>query len=212
MLFVFDWDGTLADSVSRIVHAMRMAIDELGLPSHEDDAIREIVGLALPEALRALYPDHGSELLAALQERYSAHFVAGDSAGCEFFPGALDMLDRLRADGWQLAVATSKSRRGLDRALRLSGLEGFFHATRCADETRSKPHPLMLQELLVELRVMPEAAVMVGDTEFDMAMAQQAGLHRIGVSYGAHAPERLRPYRPALIIDELSVLCEWQLP
>ncbi len=208
-LFVFDWDGTLVDSADKIVGAMAAAIDELALAPRGDDAIRNIIGLGLPEALQRLYPDAPGSELAVLRETYVKYFLELDQQPCRQFEGAFELLSGLREQGWLLAVATGKSRRGLTRALGQTGWASLFHATRCADETRSKPHPQMLHELLTELSVTPQAAVMIGDTEYDMAMAEAAGVDRIGVSFGAHAPERLRTYRPWRVVDRLADVAGW---
>lgn len=211
-LFIFDWDGTLVDSAGKIVDAMSAAITELGLPPRSADEIRNIIGLGLPEALRRLYGDASEAALSALRERYVNYFLELDQQPCSHFEGAFELLEGLRARGQLLAVATGKSRRGLQRALAQTGWSGLFDATRCADETRSKPDPLMLQELLAELSVQPWQAVMIGDTEYDLAMAEAAGIDRIGVSFGAHAPERLQRYRPWRIVDRLEEVAGWGSP
>src|SRR5690606_2543200 len=192
MLFIFDWDGTLVDSEARIVGAMHAAAAELGIATLGIDAIRNIIGLGLPEAIVALYPELGSAQRIRLQQLYSQHYVAADQQPCQWFPGVRETLQRLQDDGFVLAVATGESRRGLQRVLAQLDMLDFFAATRCADETQSKPHPQMLHELLEQLAVSAQSAVMVGDTEYDMAMARAAGIARIGVAYGAHAAERDR--------------------
>lgn len=210
MLFIFDWDGTLSDSVGRIVAAMQAGIAEVGLPPRLDAEVADIVGLGLPEAIQALFPGESEAARAALRDAYSAHFVAREqSEPGGLFPGALELLTALRDDGWRLAVATGKSRRGLNRVLQNTGLAGFFDATRCADETRSKPHPRMLQEILDETGVVAAQAVMVGDTEFDLAMARALAMPRIGVSFGAHPVERLVKHEPFMIVDQLPEIGRW---
>lgn len=210
-LFIFDWDGTLVDSADKIVEAMAAAIGELALAPRSNDAIRNIIGLGLPEALRQLYDDAPAAQLTALRETYVKCFLQLDQQPCRHFDGAFELLSQLREQGWLLAVATGKSRRGLQRALDQTGWSPLFDATRCADESRSKPHPQMLHELLAELAVQPQQAVMIGDTEYDMAMAETAAIARIGVSYGAHAPERLQRYRPWRIVDRLADVAEWDV-
>lgn len=207
MLFIFDWDGTLVDSAETIVGAMQNAIAELGLASRTDHEVRDIIGLGLPEALRQLYPTVTE--LEPLREAYVRHFLAVETGPSVLFAGVADTLEQLKQRGHGLAVATGKSRRGLGRALHRLGWERFFDASRCADETRSKPHPLMLHELLAELATPVERAVMVGDTEYDMAMAQEAGMERIAVNYGAHAVARLLPYGPALVLEDFPRLLDW---
>lgn len=210
MLFIFDWDGTLLDSTGRIVVAMQAAADELGIEWRSAEQVRNIIGLGLPEAIVHLYPQLPAADRQALQVAYSRHYVAADQQPCGWFPMVRDTLQQLKDEGCTLAVATGKSRRGLRRVLEQLHMLDFFHATRCADETQSKPHPQMLHELLDELAVPVERAVMIGDTEYDMAMAQAAAMPRIGVSYGAHAAERLLAYQPELVIDEFNQLLDWR--
>ena len=185
-LVIFDWDGTVMDSTGRIIACMHQAGADLCLPVLEDDAVREIIGLGLPEALRTLYPGIDDDRLARMRERYAVHFVASEASPSRLYPGARETLAALRGAGLRLAVATGKSRKGLDRVWASSGLGDSFHASRCADETHSKPHPAMVTELLAELGVAPERALVVGDTSFDLQMARDAGVDRVAVSYGAH--------------------------
>lgn len=210
MLLIFDWDGTLSDSTGIITRAMQRAADDLGWPVPEPEAVHNIIGLGLPEALSKLYPGRHDADYSALKARYRSHYLAEDQAApARFFPQVMETLTQLRDQGHQLAVATGKSRQGLDRVFETMALRGFFNASRCADETASKPHPLMLRELLEELDGKPESAAMVGDTEYDMAMARSAGMARIAVSYGAHAIERLHPYEPALCLDQFGDIRAW---
>lgn len=206
MLVIFDWDGTLLNSLSKIANCMQLASQDVGLEMLHIDEIKGIIGLGLREAVTTLYPEAPEDSLQLLSERYSHHFVIQDQEPCPFYPGAQTALEELKAEGHYLAVATGKSRRGLNRVLGNLGMEGYFHATRCADETASKPDPLMLSELLSELNVPVEEAVMVGDTEFDLAMATRLGMRRIGVSYGAHSPARLANQKPEAIVDNLQQL------
>lgn len=173
--------------------------------------MRNIIGLGLPEAIEGIYPGIDRPSLEALRTGYRRHYLELDQAEpAQFYPRVLETLEHLRQRGHTLAVATGKSRRGLNRALRALGLEGFFHATRCADETASKPNPLMLEQLMAEVAAGPDVSVMVGDTEYDMEMGRRAGVERIAVSYGAHAPDRLAPYQPALCMDCFSELLAWE--
>lgn len=210
MLFIFDWDGTLIDSAARIVAAMQGAAAELEVDVCGAEQVRNIIGLGLPEAILELYPQLPADGRQALQAAYSRHYVAADQQPCDWFPTVRNTLLQLKEEGCVLAVATGKSRRGLRRVLEQLDMLDFFHATRCADETQSKPHPQMLHELLEELAMPVERAVMIGDTEYDMAMAEAAAMPRIAVSYGAHAVERLLPYRPKLVVDEFSQLLDWR--
>jgi phosphoglycolate phosphatase len=203
-LVIFDWDGTISDSVARIVSSMQRAAVELDMAVPSYLEVQEIIGLGLTEAAFRLFPQATREQVFQLQTSYSQHYRAEDSAPCAFFPGVEETLQQLKAEGYQLAVATGKSRAGLDRVLLNLGMEDFFHNSRCADETLSKPHPLMLEELLTEFDLSAEAAVMVGDTEFDMEMAVNAGMPRIAVSYGAHHADRLRAFEPLACLDLFS--------
>jgi phosphoglycolate phosphatase len=201
---IFDWDGTISDSVARIVDSMQSAAVELDMAMPTYLEVKEIIGLGLTEAVFRLFPKATQEQVFQLQTSYSRHYRAEDSAPCPFFPGVEETLHQLKADGYQLAVATGKSRAGLDRVLLSLGMENFFHNSRCADETLSKPHPLMLEELLAEFDLPAEAAVMIGDTEFDMEMAVNAGMPRIAVSYGAHHADRLHAFEPLACVDLFS--------
>ena len=205
-LVIFDWDGTVMDSTGRIIACMHKAGADLCLPVLEDDAVREIIGLGLPEALRTLYPGIDDSALARMRERYAVHFVAAEASPSRLYPGARETLAALRRAGLRLAVATGKSRKGLDRVWASSGLGASFDASRCADETHSKPHPAMVTELLAELRVAPERALVVGDTSFDLQMARDAGVDRVAVSYGAHPVDRLMNFHPLAVIDALPQL------
>lgn len=209
-LVVFDWDGTLMDSEAQIVRAMHAAIDDLALEPRSADACRNIIGLGLREAIDALYPGGDDAFLRAFVDRYRHHWLACAHAS-ELFPAARETLEVLSDAGFLLAVATGKGRVGLDKVLAHTGLTELFAATRCSDETRSKPHPQMLREILDELGVAPAQALMVGDTEYDMQMAVQAGVGPVAVSYGVHAAERLLRYRPLTCLDQISELPDWLL-
>ncbi|MEL7611993.1 HAD-IA family hydrolase [Vreelandella titanicae] len=206
-LIIFDWDGTLMDSVPRIVSCMQAAALEAEWGALSTAEVEDIIGLGLPEAIAKLCPGILPAQAERLRERYAHHFVQADTTPMAFFSGVEAHIARLRGHEQQrLAVATGKSRRGLDRIFTETGSGAWFHASRTADETRSKPHPQMLSELLAELAVPVERAVMVGDTEYDMEMARAMGMDRVGVSYGVHAPERLAMSEPKWIahsVDEL---------
>lgn len=210
MLFIFDWDGTISDSTAKIVRCMQLAAGDSGLEVLPDEDVRNIIGLGLPEAISSLYPQANAEEREKLRLGYSAHFLREDTLPSPFFPCVLDTLDSLRQDGFILTVATGKSRRGLDRVLDNLDLKSFFHASRCADETASKPHPQMLNELLLEFSASAQEAVMIGDTEYDMAMAREIDMHRIAVSYGAHHIDRLLPYEPRMCIDNFNEILNWR--
>lgn len=209
MLIIFDWDGTLIDSAAKIVKCMQMTAADVDLPVVSPEAVKNIIGLGLPEAIRTLYPEIDEHSLERFRETYSKHFVREDQVPCEFFPNVLTTLESLRDEGHTLAVATGKSRKGLNRVLENLQLSGFFHGTRCADETQSKPHPLMLNEILAELQFQPQQAALVGDTEYDLAMAASAGVRGIAVTYGAHSVERLSRHDPCLWLDDFAELLPW---
>jgi len=211
MIVIFDWDGTLCDSIDQIVSAMQAAAREVGLGTPSVQAVTDIVGLGLPQAIAILFPRCSQEARERVEVAYSKHFVAGDRGPATLFKGALATLDALRNRGFELAVATGKSRRGLSRVLAGLDMTQAFHASRCADETRSKPHPLMLEEILTERGKSPRDALMVGDTEYDLDMAARAGIPSVGVSYGVHDTKRLQRHGPVAIVDELPELLELPL-
>lgn len=210
MLFIFDWDGTLIDSTGHIIGAMQAAAEALQFPVLDDAAVQNIIGLGLPEAILALYPELDDAARHELRLGYSNHYIALNETPPELFAGVADTLERLKSEGHLLAVATGKNRRGLQRVLGQLDMLDFFHATRCADETKSKPHPQMLHELLVELATPAGQAVMIGDTEYDLAMAQTAGVACIGVDYGAHHVDRLLKYAPEMMLSNFSDLLSWR--
>ncbi len=208
-LLIFDWDGTLMDSEARIVACMEAACKDLELPSRGKTAIRNIIGLGLEEAVRTLFPDQHSVTHRQLVERYRHHFLVADTTPSPLFPGVRSMLEELRERGYWLAIATGKGRAGLEKVLRESGLEELFLATRCASDTASKPNPLMLHQLLDELGMGPEHALMIGDTEYDLQMAQNANVAGVAVTYGVHPRERLLQYAPIACIDSITELRDW---
>jgi len=210
VFYIFDWDGTISDSADKIVKCMQEGARDLGLPVPAALEARNIIGLGLPEAVRTLFPDLDDDTLQRYARAYSTHFVEKDQTPSPLFPGALDTLENLKTAGYRLAVATGKSRRGLERVLGNLALSDFFHASRCADETASKPHPLMIEELLNEMRVDKRDAVMVGDTEWDMVMADRAGIRKIAVSFGAHSKERLQSFSPDLCVDKFEDILSWK--
>jgi phosphoglycolate phosphatase len=166
--------------------------------------------LGLPEAIRTLYPElRNPGLIERFRRLYSEHYLALESEPSRLFPGVLDALEAFRAEGYQLAVATGKSRHGLDRVLAGYGWLDYFDVTRCADETASKPDPLMLHEILAHCRVEPEQAIMVGDSVFDLLMARNAGVDSVAVGYGAQTLAALREHGPRLAVEEFSELRAW---
>lgn len=209
-LLVFDWDGTLADSIGRIVEAMHRAADAGSLQRRSDQAVRGIIGLGLVEAIQALYPQlEDLAQVEAFRRLYSEHYLALETEPSPLFAGVGEALDAFRARGYRLAVATGKGRPGLQRVLAAHGWLDYFDITRCADETASKPDPRMLHEILAHCGVAPERALMVGDSTFDLLMARNAGVDSVAVSYGAQPLGVLRECGPRLVIDEFSELQVW---
>ncbi|MFC3283640.1 HAD-IA family hydrolase [Litchfieldella rifensis] len=209
-LVIFDWDGTLMDSESRIVACMQAAARDAGWGELSRESVSDIIGLGLPEAIARMCPGISGQQALLLRERYSHHFVLADQTPQAFFPGVEAGLARLReSPELRLAVATGKSRRGLDRVFAANGSGAWFHASRTADETRSKPHPQMLEELLAEFDVEVGDALMVGDTEYDLDMARALGMDRVAVTYGVHAAERLARSTPTFTVDSFPELIDW---
>ncbi len=210
-LVVFDWDGTLMDSTPAIVAAIQGACRDMNLPVPPDEAASWVIGLGLADALRTAVPDLTQDLWKPFAERYQFHYLTRDPE-LRLFNGVDELLTRIAGSGAQLAVATGKTRRGLNRALEATGLGPRFDATRCADETHSKPNPTMLFELMDELSVAPERVVMIGDTSHDLNMAGNAGVHGVGVTYGAHPLADLQACSPAGLVHSVNELSDWLLP
>lgn len=205
-LLIFDWDGTLMDSEARIVACVKAAVADLGVACPADDAISDIIGLGLKEAVTKLFPGADDAFHLALVTRYRIHFLDESRAPSPMFEGAREVLEHLSQSDYLLAVATGKGRSGLDKVLSATGLGSLFHATRCADETFSKPHPQMLEEILDELGVKAHEALMIGDTEYDLQMAANAGMPALGVSYGVHEPDRFMRHNPLGCLDAITDL------
>jgi len=210
-LVVFDWDGTLMDSTNGIVAAIQGACRDLDLPVPSASAASWVIGLSLESALRRAVPELTQAMVPRFLERYRTHYLLRDPQ-LRLFDGIEGLLGDLAGRQVRLAVATGKSRVGLDRVLAATGLRDVFQATRTADETFSKPHPAMLHELMQELDVEPERVVMVGDTSHDLQMASNAGVHGLGVAYGAHSPQELHGCQPQAVVDSVAALREWLLP
>lgn len=204
-LLICDWDGTLMDSEGTIVAAMSAAYRALGLPSPAYSAIRHIIGLSLEHAVSRLSPDLNAPLRAEIVTGYRRQYAAIADTPL-LFPGVRETLIALRSAGMYLAVATGKSRAGLAHAITQTGLEGLFAATRTADESEPKPSPAMLYDILDDLDLDVRAACMLGDTEYDLAMAAAAGMHGAAVSYGAHPPDQLRSHQPVFMLDDFLEL------
>lgn len=207
-LVVFDWDGTLMDSASGIATCIQEASREMGLEVPSRERASHVIGLGLRDSLRIAVPDLRAEDYGEFVELYRKHFRASEREML-LFPGVPDLLTRLRERGCRLAVATGKSRQGLDRALAATGLGPHFVATRCADETTPKPDPAMLVELMRELSFPPEHALMIGDTTHDLDMAASAGVDAVGVTYGAHPEASLRERTPRGLVASVADLEAW---
>jgi len=207
-LIVFDWDGTVMDSTAVIASSIQSACRDLNLPVPSDIAARYVIGMGLAQALRHAVPDAPDEMHEPLADRYRHYFLAQDQS-IPLFANAEATIQELYHNNYLLAVATGKSRKGLDRALQASGMKGYFQATRSADETFSKPHPAMLLEIMDELGVAPERTLMVGDTTHDLQMAINAGVDVLGVAHGAHPPGPLLELKPLALLDDFSGLRNW---
>ncbi len=204
-LVIFDWDGTLMDSVGQIVDSLLFAAAQHQI-ALSADAAKNIIGLGLPEAMAVLFPLH-PQLHTELQAMYATHYVQ-HSQQTPLFEGVESLLAQLQQQGTVLAVATGKNRSGLDRVLAYSGIASYFSVTRCASETHSKPHPEMLQQILHATGVSADQAVMIGDTSYDLEMAQQLQMPRIGVSYGVHSADILHKYQPLAVVDDVAGLAQ----
>lgn len=207
-LIVFDWDGTVMDSTAVIAGSIQAACRDLGLAVPDDETARHVIGLGLEQALRHAVPDMPEAMRPALVERYRHHFLAQDMA-IPLFEGARDTVIELHEKGYRLAVATGKSKAGLHRAMEATGMKNYFHATRTADQTFSKPHPAMLVELMDELGTSAERTLMVGDTTHDMQMAQNAKVDAVAVGHGAHPTEQLLELNPLALLGNFAELRTW---
>ncbi|MGH8692103.1 MAG: HAD-IA family hydrolase [Burkholderiales bacterium] len=206
-LLVFDWDGTIIDSAATIAECIREASRELGLEVPERSRASHVIGLGLHDAMRIAVPQLPAQRYPEFVASYRRHFLAREDS-MQLFEGMRQLLiDFSRTH--ILAIATGKSRRGLDRSLDASGLKPYFAASRCADETNPKPHPAMLFEIMEELQTDAKSALMVGDTSHDMEMARAAGVDALAVSYGAHAEEGLRACSPLNCVPDVKSLDAW---
>ncbi len=205
-LIAFDWDGTLVDSVDHIVKSIHYAADKLAFNALDNDSVKNIIGLGMSEAIKTLYSSVTDEDIVRFRHFYSEAFFSEVIGRDHLFPNAEKVLGQFQDQGVILAVATGKGRNGLDKALHSTGLKSYFSIERCADESASKPSPLMLEQIMSVMDVKPSEMLMVGDTDFDMEMAERAGVDRVGVSYGAQARHRLESFKPLCIVDDLNEL------
>ena len=206
-LLVFDWDGTIIDSAATIVECIRQSAAEMGIEVPERSRASHVIGLGLHDSLRIAVPGLAPERYPEFVALYRRHFLAREDS-MQLFEGMRELLGSL-AKRHTLAIATGKSRRGLNRALEASGLAARFAASRCADETDPKPHPAMLREILDELSVEPRHALMIGDTSHDMEMAKAAGVDAVAVTYGAHPERALLACSPLGCLANVAALNEW---
>ncbi len=208
-LLVFDWDGTLMDSVAKIVACTQAAARDLGLYVPEYDEAKQIIGLGLHEAMAKLFNITDEDEVQKVAAQYRHHFLGDEPTPEVMFEGAEALLRELESQGYMMAVATGKSRRGLDHVLDKTDLRDIFHVTRCADEAFSKPHPQMLHEIMDFVGVDSAKALMIGDTEYDMQMAVNARTDALGVTYGVHGRQHLLDNGALDCIDEISDLRGW---
>ncbi len=206
-LFVFDWDGTLADSTAIIAASIQSACRDIGYPEPDDRAARHVIGLGLGDAIRHVAPTLAQADIRLLAERYRHHYLAREPE-ITLFGGVVEMLDELCTAGHLLGIATGKTRKGLDRALTSAGLAARFQATRCADEGAPKPHPEMLLYLMSSLDVGPQETLMIGDTTHDVELARNAGVAAIAVAYGAHEAADLAVASPLAVVASVGELRE----
>ena len=205
-LLVFDWDGTLADSQACIIDAMQLASSEAGMQKPDDTQIRDVIGLSLEIAIEKLFSEADEKMVKRIADRYREYYFSTSTSSVLVFEG---VVEKLNQEDYFLAVATGKSRRGLDRSLSDTGLEQYFHTTRCADETISKPHPQMLIEIIDFFGLEAADALMIGDSEYDLQMANNADTGSVAVSYGVHNIERLQQCDPLGIIHNITELSDY---
>ena len=195
-LIIFDWDGTLVDSIDWIVQCIQRAAAHYGCPVPEPQAARDIIGLSIEKAIETLFPAVDAETRAKLAAHYSQNFFSKQISPDDLFPGVSDMLRQFRRQGYRLAVATGKKASGLAKAIEATGLADLFCTTRCSDQTASKPNPLMIDQIVAELGVDKQRTLMVGDSVHDLQMAMNAQVSAVGVTCGAHSESTLQQFRP----------------
>lgn len=205
-VLIFDWDGTLFDSIDWIVDCLQQAASDSSIPAPPYEAAKAVIGLGLREALQVLFPEEAPHQLETLMNCYRQRYLAKEIDASDLFEGVTEMLYQLREREFLLAIATGKARLGLDRALRATGISHLFSATRCADESASKPHPAMLQQIIASLGGSGDRAVMIGDTTHDLQMAKNAEIAGIAVAGGAHSWDALAAMRPIACLSDIREL------
>ena len=210
-LIVFDWDGTLMDSAAHIVACLQNVITELRLEPKTDNELKNIIGLGLREAFVALYPQSDDKELTSLTHHYREHFFDKNATPCELFGGARELVEELEEKNYFLAVITGKGRNGLDKVLNETGMGKHFPVTRCADESHSKPHPQMMLDVIDYYGVNASQAIMIGDSEYDLQMANNANARSVAVTYGVHEKQRLLDCKPITCLDSVNELHNWLL-
>lgn len=208
-LLIFDWDGTLIDSSARIVKCMQYAAGSVGVAQPDAAEVRALIGLSLEVTVQRLYPELAPARCVQMVDEFRRWSLSDELKISPLFSGVEAILRELAAQGYYLAVATGKSRRGLDKDMRVAGVGDLFPITRTADETFSKPHPLMLQEILTDYDLSAADALMVGDTTYDLQLAANANMDALAVSYGSHDTERLLTHAPRGLIDRFEQLPQW---
>lgn len=208
-LLVFDWDGTLFDSSQFIVNCVQQATEMVSLPVPAAETIKQMIGLSFDQALKRAMPSLSPMQMANLIQAYKKCVAGNTHMKPTLFPGATETLQRLASEGYWLAIATGKSRSGLNNDLAELGMDKLFLATRCAEETQSKPHPQMLIELMNEMGVTENQTLMIGDTEYDLQCAQNAKVDALGVLYGAHTKAQLAPFAAKHFLQDIRELPAW---
>lgn len=208
-LLIFDWDGTLIDSKKKIIDCMQSAISTLKLDERSDKEINAIIGMGLDEAVSSLYPDLTINKVKETVQMYREISLKSDGISSQLFKGAKEVLSSLKRSGYYLSIATNKSRRGLDKDLIDTGMEDLIPITRCADETRPKPHPQMLEEILIDYNINADQALMIGDSVYDLQVAKNTKVDALAVSYGVHSLIHLLKEEPVGFIDNIDQLPKW---
>ena len=206
---IFDWDGTLMNSEARIVDSIQACAKAVGYPILSYDESKEIIGLSIGKAVELLYPQVDEETIAKMSVAYTKHFLEDSTVSMKPYDGVTELLSSIKKSGAKIAIATGKSRKGLDQVLSEMSFANYFDMTRTPVESESKPSPLMLKQILEAFNINADEAIMVGDTEFDMEMAQNINMDKVALSHGVHDLHRLQKYNPVTCCDDLEELKDW---